>query len=184
MPTLRPFRDYDEHDVINLFSFSGTLPLNKGTFVRPVGSGWVSSQTNVQNLGAVGQAYQNVYSFRYGVQTQVGLAATGQTTIGCTLYDIREQDENGEYLKYNPRKAAEMEVILSGQAVPILTRGIVLYSGTSASVAGWVAGDTLYVSGAGLLCNSSLNQVPGSTVGTCLSIPDQKNWALIKINCQ
>ena len=34
MPTLRPFRDYDEHDVINLFSWSGAVPAYKGTMVK------------------------------------------------------------------------------------------------------------------------------------------------------
>ena len=34
MPTLRPFRDYDEHDVVNLFKYSGTIPVNKGTVVK------------------------------------------------------------------------------------------------------------------------------------------------------
>ena len=40
MATLRPFRDYNEHDVINLFKFSGTIPANKGTLVKVIGDGW------------------------------------------------------------------------------------------------------------------------------------------------
>ncbi len=183
MPTLRPFRDYDEHDVINLFSFSGTIPVTKGTFVRPVGSGWVVSQTNTQFLGSIGATYTNTVSLRYGVQPQVAVAGSGQPTIGCLLYDVRETDENGELLKYNPQKAAAMEVTLSGQASPILTRGLVLYSGLINGTT-FTAGDTLYVSGAGLLSNNNQNSINSSIVGTLLSIPDQNNWSLVKINVQ
>ena len=31
---LRPFRDYDEHDVVNLFAFSGSYPQTKGNIVN------------------------------------------------------------------------------------------------------------------------------------------------------
>ena len=45
MPTLRPFRDYDEHDVINLFSWSGAVPAYKGTMVKIASpSGFVASE--------------------------------------------------------------------------------------------------------------------------------------------
>ena len=30
---IKPFRDYDEHDVVNLFAFSGAATADKGTFV-------------------------------------------------------------------------------------------------------------------------------------------------------
>ena len=42
MPTLRPLRDYDEHDVINLFSWSGAVPAYKGTLVKMTISGYVN----------------------------------------------------------------------------------------------------------------------------------------------
>ena len=39
MPKLRPFRDYDEKDVINYYTLSGgTLPLNNGTLVKIEGT--------------------------------------------------------------------------------------------------------------------------------------------------
>ena len=43
MANLKAFRQYDEHDVINLFSPSGAdtpIPLNKGTLVSVTGNGW------------------------------------------------------------------------------------------------------------------------------------------------
>jgi len=45
------------------------------------------------------------------------------------LNDVREVDENGEKLIFKPRKAAEMQCAVSGQAVPIAIRGVFLYSG-------------------------------------------------------
>ena len=59
MPTLRPLRDYDEHDVINLFSWSGAVPAYKGTMVKIASpSGFVASDDEpVEMFGAVGNAY-------------------------------------------------------------------------------------------------------------------------------
>ena len=59
------------------------------------------------------------------------LERTKDVPLGMLLYDVREDDENGEKLIFNPRKAAENDYVISGQAVPILTRGIVLYSGAT-----------------------------------------------------
>ena len=42
--TLMPFRNYDEKDVVNIYSFSGTTPAYKGLIVKIVGSGMVFGQ--------------------------------------------------------------------------------------------------------------------------------------------
>ena len=42
-----------------------------------------------------------------------------------TLYQTAKNDENGEKLLYNPQKQEEKQAMLPGQAVPILTKGIV-----------------------------------------------------------
>ena len=145
---LFPFRDYDEHDVVNLFAFSGnaqsdSIVLTKGSVVKVQAPGFnpntASLSTPNSTLGAVGSSFARTVSDRYGVAPKVALAASGDSAVlGLTLLDIRELDENGEKLVFNPRKAAEMNVVLSGQAVPVLTKGIVMYSGTNAT-AGHVA---------------------------------------------
>jgi len=92
-------------------------------------SGWDTSQ-EFNELGAVGAAYANTVSLRYGVKAQVAKhSATGTRPFGMLLYDVRETDENGEKLIYKPRKAAEMQCAISGQAVPVVRRGMFLYSG-------------------------------------------------------
>jgi hypothetical protein len=82
-----------------------------------------------------------------------------------TLLDIRELDENGEKLAFNPRKVAEMGVVISGQSVPVLTRGTVLYSGVTAT-AGQVA--QIAFAGNGELVASTTLLAGATKVGTFL----------------
>ena len=136
---LRPFRQYSEQFVVNLYAYSGDSSLvRKGLVVKIMGDGFAPDTTSNgydvnQRLGDVGAAYGNVVSQRYGATPKIGGAASGDRAIGITLMDIRELDENGEKLVFNPRKAAEMNVVISGQAVPVLTQGIVMYSGVTVS---------------------------------------------------
>ena len=128
MAKLLPFRDYDEHDVINLFAFdyAGT-DVTKGALVKIKSSaGWNAAQELDQSNSMVGFTLNNVVSDRYAVSARVSLAGSGDNPLGMLLYDVAETDENGEKLIYNPRKAAEMQTTVSGQAVPILTKGLVL----------------------------------------------------------
>jgi hypothetical protein len=172
MPNLRPFRDYDEHDVVNLFSYSGTLPVNKGTIVKIVGNGWKNTD-ELEMLGSPGASYGNTVSERYGVAAKVADCGSGDAALGILLYDVKETDENGEKLIFNPRKAAEMGVAISGQAVPVATRGTFLYSGVAGTPA---AGGTAYWNG------TEISSVGGTTVGTFLGAKDADNNVLVRIN--
>ena len=177
MPTIRPFRDYDEHDVINLFAYSGSLPVNKGTFVK-LQAGWKNTD-ELQRLGAVGGTFTNTVSERYGVNAKVAAALSGSTVLGMLLYDVKETDENGEKLIFNPRKAAEMDVVLSGQSVPVLTRGVVLYSGSQLATDDPALGATLYSDNNGALTTTSGG---GSSLGLALGQKDDNNHVLVRIN--
>ena len=75
MPTIKGFAQYSEHEVINLYAFSGTTPTNKGTFVRILGSGWRSDVDPSSMIGAAGKAYGNTVAQRYAVNAKVGVAA-------------------------------------------------------------------------------------------------------------
>ena len=146
---LRPFRDYSEHEVVNYFTYSGTnesaaVVKTKGAVVKVVAPGFQPFSTGllgsnpIESLGSVGASFGNTESDRYGAVAKVTVASSGDQPLGITLMDVRELDENGERLVFNPRKAAEMGVVVSGQTVPVLTRGVVLYSGVAAT-AGQVA---------------------------------------------
>ena len=183
---LRPLRDYDEHDVVNLFAFSGaaesaSVVATKGVAVK-VAVGWSNeaNSTPLEMLGSVGASYNNVVSQRYGVKPKIVIAGSGDAVLGLTLMDVRELDENGEKLVFNPRKAAEMGVVISGQAVPVLTKGLVTYSGATNVGAGWTA----YVSGtAGELAGVAGTSAPAgcTKVGKWLSANDANNIALLKL---
>jgi hypothetical protein len=186
---LKPFRDYSEHDVVNLFAYSGAAEssaviLTKGAAVKVSAEGFTVGPSNssanqaIELLGNVGAAFPLSQSQRFGVRPKVTLATSGDV-LGLTLLDVREVDENGEKLIFNPRKAAEMNVVISGQSVPVLTRGVILYSGDGIAAA--TAGQYAVVSGsAGELANTStlrLNEVSvGKFLGNAVS-----NTALIKL---
>lgn len=186
---LRPFRDYSEHDVLNFFAYSGaaensSVIQTKGVAVKVSAEGFTvgptSSSANqpIELLGNVGAAFPLSQSQRFGVRPKVTLATSGDV-LGLTLLDVRELDENGEKLIFNPRKAAEMNVVISGQAVPVLTRGVVLYSGDGIAAA--TAGQYAVVSGtAGELANTSTLRTNEVAVGRFLGNA-VSNTALLKI---
>ena len=100
---LGQFRDYDEHDVINLFTLNedaiGTDGgVTNGHFVKiSTASGWMNTD-ELQMIGAAGQDYNNTESQRYGVNAKVVLADANDPVLGMMLYDCKETDENGEKL--------------------------------------------------------------------------------------
>jgi hypothetical protein len=179
MPTLRPFRDYDEKDVINLYTWSGDLPATKGTLVKIAGDGWLATDEPSEMLGDVGASYARTVSQRYGVTAKVSAAGAGDTPLGMMLFDVKEEDENGEKLKYHPRKAHEMEVALSGQAVPIVTRGTFLYSGATLASETVNAGVQLYCGADGELTTGVASNV--ATART-LGDKDTNNHVLIRLD--
>ena len=185
--TLSPFRDYSEHDVVNLFAYSGDSTLvTRGLAVKVVGDGFApaANSSPTELLGNVGAAFPNASSQRFGTVSKIALAGSGDLILGLTLLDIRELDENGEKLLFNPRKAAEMNVVISGQTVPVLTKGIVLYSGDritntavgQVAVVSGTAGELINVSAAAYATNSAVWTKVGKFLGKAVN-----NVALLKI---
>jgi hypothetical protein len=185
MPNLLPFRDYSEHEVINLFACN--VIANKGTLVVPVRS-WKDDGGGVDNsiagpvkLGpsAPGAIYPNTVSHNFEL---VGSVTTYNSSvpgpIGVLLKDVREFDENGRKLVFDPRKAAEMDVIIKDiQAVPILTRGLILVNDIDTGGGAPDAGDAAYAGSAGRFATTGL--VP---VGRFLSRVDENGYALVKLS--
>jgi hypothetical protein len=177
MPTLRPFRNYDEKDVINVFAFSGTLPATRGTLVK-IQRGYVASDEPLQMLGAVGASYNNTVSQRYGAYAQVAATGAGDAALGILLLDVRETDENGELLKFKPRKLAEMDAVLSGQAVPIGFKGTFHYSGALLASQTPAAHTKLYAGVSGELSTG----ISGSVVGFCLGGKDTNSCVMVQLD--
>jgi len=184
---LRPFRDYDEHDVLNLFAFGdsavalGTTDVVYAGSVVKIKTGWKNDDETQDMIGNVGAGYANTISQRWGVTADVEYCNGGsETPLGITLYDVREYDENQEALKFNPRKADELQAVLTGQAVPIATKGTFLFASGAfvANGAAVTAGATIYASG-----NGQITPTPESnaTIGKTLGGPDSDGAVLVKL---
>lgn len=157
MVNLRPFRDYDEKDVINLFALDTSLldtaittwdtRVPAGSLVELSTAGW-HYDDEIFDIGtqvAAGDySVNNVTSDRWGVNAKVQLCEQGQSgVLGMMLNHVALVDENGEQLKYSPRKASELETVLPWQAVPVVRRGIFLVQSDSLTAQTFNAGATL-----------------------------------------
>ena len=138
---LYPFRQYSDHDVVNLFAnqivddnpstdgngsagvlvkvLSGNL---KKDVVEFASSSSYLGKTDYPFLGA--DKYPQV-------PLRCIAATTGAPVLGVTLNQTIANDENGEKLIYNPIKADELQAVLSGQAVPVATRGLFTFSNSA-----------------------------------------------------
>ena len=206
---LKPFRSYDEHDVVNLFALDdSTVNLNvddakikKGVLVSLKGDGWKNTDEALDSHGlggaastsAPGKSFANTVSLRYGTTAKVNPVPSGDSAapLGITLWDMAERDENGEKLLYHPRKAAEMQAVISGQTMPVLTKGVVLYKGQLTAADGGQSaaiapGTAIYASqsGAGELSTTSTwvgGAVAPAKVGTALGKVDSQEYVLLKV---
>ena len=133
---LYPFRQYSDVDVINMFA-SDTVDAtpstngngSAGVFVK-VSAGNLDldpiqyTATDITNtLGKTDYPFLGAAQYP-AVPLQFTAATAGVPVLGMTLNQTLATDENGERLLYNPVKRAELQAVLTGQAVPVATRGI------------------------------------------------------------
>jgi len=202
---LKPFRSYDEHDVVNLFTLEDNTvnlavddaKIKKGVLVAVAGDGWRNTDESLDSHGiggatsttSPGKSFANTVSLRYGTTAKVNPCPSGSSAapLGITLWDMAERDENGEKLLYHPRKAAEMQAVISGQTMPVLTKGVVLYKGKLTTENSDIApGTAIYASqsGWGELSTESSSlggAVVPAKVGTALGSVDSQDYVLLKV---
>lgn len=186
-PYIRPFRDVSEHFVLNLFSWSGAIPnvgVPRGTFVKII-SGWQAGQ-NLKDGGPVGGYQPGAPSLpisrRYNTPSVVGaITASGDLPLGLTLYETRELDENQIPLIFNKSKQAQLQAVLSGESVPIATKGLFIYSGIASTGVIPANGGLAYLDNAGLLTPIGTAGVT-PTVGAFLGPVDSHGWVLFKLD--
>lgn len=122
---LHPFRQYSEYEVINLYS----LLLNSGdagTLVKVVPTAADPSNSDGFSNQSVGANVPLTSSLRYETKNRITPTASGDDkydALGLALLDTRETDENGLPLRYFPQRAKEIFAVVSGQTVPVATRG-------------------------------------------------------------
>lgn len=133
MATIRtrfyPYHAYDEHEVISLYSKDVTglagelVKIVTGSANPQNADGWAigtSVGASVYNNQAISQ--------RYETKMKVTATVSGDTiysAIGFTELSTLEYDENGIPLRYNERRAREIGSVISGETVPIITKGII-----------------------------------------------------------
>ena len=131
-----PFRQYSDHDVVNMYavvsadvltSTTDTGAGDAGVFVKVSDGNFdndpVTYQTN-SYLGKTDYPFVGTTDMYPEVNLKITGAVSGELPIGMTLYQTAKNDENGEKLLYNPQKQEELQAMLPGQAVPVATKGI------------------------------------------------------------
>ena len=131
-----PFRQYSDHDVVNMYavisadvltSTTDTGAGDAGVFVKVSDGNFdndpVTYQTN-SYLGKTDYPFVGTTDMYPEVNLKITGAKGEDHALGLTLYQTAKNDENGEKLLYNPQKQEELQTMLPGQAVPVATKGI------------------------------------------------------------
>ena len=131
-----PFRQYSDHDVVNMYAVIGSDVLTSttdtgagdaGVFVKVSDGNFdndpVTYQTN-SYLGKTDYPFVGTTDMYPEVNLKITGAKGEDHALGLTLYQTAKNDENGEKLLYNPQKQEELQTMLPGQAVPVATKGI------------------------------------------------------------
>ena len=145
---LLPFRQYDDNDVINFYSYD--LETGEAGSVVNVSSAdlqdepvkYVQRGDSNSWQTTMGNALSMYPEVPYKL-TKVSDTGAGVRALGILLRDVRNKDENGENLLYYPRKKEELQCVVSGEAVPVATKGLFtinakgLTNGVAPSVNDW-----------------------------------------------
>jgi hypothetical protein len=180
MPNLKPFRDFSQHDVLNYFAYDGVA--TKGTLVK-INTNWKDAYgegLSLSNLSNIGNTMSSSF-VPVGKVTKTTSAT--DLAIGILLKDVIETDENGTPLIWEPQLLAERDAVLPQQAVPVLTKGVVLINDIDASVGGYpVIGAAAYVGTNGRVATNGVNRI-----GTFLSEVSENSangYCLLRLNVQ
>jgi hypothetical protein len=126
---LLPFRQYNESDVINLFSLDATGLNGMLVAIQTGQQDPATSAGQYRSTSPNGVAYTNIGNYGYGTTRKVRPAIATDTKVnvlGVTLHTTAIYDENGNPLVNQPYdRTIERGFVQTGFAVPILTRGII-----------------------------------------------------------
>lgn len=135
MQRLLPFRDYSEHDVINLFSRSAINTNitdsgagDNGLFVKVTAGDLSKDPIEYASAGYLTSAsYPHVFGDMYpSVPLKIGAATAGSPVLGVTLKQVAAYDENGQKMIFTSQAHYEgRDALPSGSAEPVLKRGLI-----------------------------------------------------------
>lgn len=167
---LLPFRQYNEHDVINMFALedasvndniTGYGAGDAGVFVKVTAGNLDLDPVTYGTNSYLGKTdYPFVGSNGYpSVSLKIAPAASGDLKpLGLTLWETAKYDENGQKLIYYPQKAAENQVLLPGQAVPVATKGVFTLSYRAFD------DSTAFAVGSGFKLSANAGKITGSAL--------------------
>ena len=168
-----PFRQYSDHDVVNMYavisadvltSTTDTGAGDAGVFVKVSDGNFdndpVTYKTN-SYLGKTDYPFVGTTDMYPEVNLKITGSTSGDIPLGLTLYQTAKNDENGEKLLYNPQKQEELQAMLPGQAVPVATKGIFTLAASAfdGGVAGYAPGKAIIAS------NANAGKVTGALRG-------------------
>ena len=169
-----PFRQYSDHDVVNMYalkdadiltSTTDTGAGDAGVFVKVHDGNFdndpVTYQTN-SYLGKSDYPFLGTADMYPEVNIKITTSASGNVPLGMTLYQTAKNDENGEKLLYNPQKQEELQAMLPGQAVPVVTKGIFTLAAAAfdGPITSYAPGNVIIAS------NNNAGKVTGAARGT------------------
>ncbi len=126
---LLPFRQYNESDVLQLWSLDATGLNGQLVTIQAGGQDPSTSMGAYRTASPAPFAPVNVGNYAYGNPRKVRPANVDDTKfslIGITLHTTAINDENGNPLVSQPyNRTLERGYVQTGFTVPILTRGII-----------------------------------------------------------
>jgi len=183
---LLPFRQYDDNDVVNMFSYDGTNA-GAGTIVKVSAANLNDDLVDLIDAGDAFLTSQgNAYSPLSVNPLKVAAPDSGDASLGIILRDVRDEDENGEKLRFYPEKREELQCVISGQSVPVATKGVFTLLETAfADDTVLAVGSDLAVWDDGFGLAGSADTVVGSVLATGTRAAGDTHagdYAIVKIN--
>lgn len=155
-----PFRQYNEHNVVNLYALDKDVTLGvdfnassggdagvlvsikSGDFDKGIdySTGYQANsqdylgKTNYPHIGRNGYPMvtgMTIEPTKTAVEASGDIVAAPYVPFGITLRQTATHDENGEKLLYYRQKAIENQCVLPGEVVPVLTSGLVTLADTA-----------------------------------------------------
>lgn len=142
---LLPFRQYDEHDVVNGYYLNFTSDessmdspdtdgINANGVLVGIGNGdlnqdtikYTSNQTYLPAKEYSSPVGRNKYP--YNVKYLAPVDGSSEKTVGITLNQTLKYDENGEPLQYRKQKLDELQAVLPLKPVPVATKGLFMFT--------------------------------------------------------
>ncbi len=125
---LFPFRQYSQHEVINLFALDGTGMNGILVAMETGNNSPLDSDGSWLSIGP-GASFTNTTSYRYQQNRRVRPTVSGDSKyniLGLTTYNVAEYDQHGNKLVLQPQSRwDELGIVPSGYSCPIVMRGIV-----------------------------------------------------------